>query len=317
MPPAAPADRFRKALAALVGSGKLRLGVAVSGGPDSLALLLLASQALKGSIAAATVDHGLRPEGAAEARHVASICADLGVPHAVLRPAAPIAGNLQAGARRARYKLLEQWRVGQSLDWVATAHHADDQLETMVMRLLRGSGIDGLAAIRAVNGHVLRPLLGFRKAELVAIAKAGGFAPVDDPSNRDDRFDRVRLRGPLAAIEFDPDRLVRSAAAFAQASEALDWVAAREAQCVVSEQDGIVRLSETGYPPELLRRIVQTCLARFDPAIDPRGPAIDRLLAALAESEKATIGTLLVEPDEAGWRFSLAPPRRRRGPVND
>jgi tRNA(Ile)-lysidine synthase len=125
-------------------------GLAVSGGPDSMALLLLAHAALPGAIEAATVDHGLRAEAAAEAEFVASICASLGVPHVTLGVRlAP--GNLQSEARVARYSALADWACERGIGAIATAHHADDQAETLLLRLGRASGVAGLAGVRAVG----------------------------------------------------------------------------------------------------------------------------------------------------------------------
>ena len=138
-------ERFGADLDALVPSG-MRLGVAVSGGPDSLALLLLAAAARPTMVEAATVDHGLRAGSADEARMVAGICKQLGVPHRTLLadwPEAPTT-NIQAAARAMRYRLLNEWAIDRGLPAVATAHHADDQAETLLMRLVRGAGVGGL-----------------------------------------------------------------------------------------------------------------------------------------------------------------------------
>lgn len=303
-------ERFGVALHRLTGEERPALGIAVSGGPDSLALLLLAHRTSGGRLAAATIDHRLREESADEARHVAGICADLGVPHAILAPATPITGNLQAGAREARYALLEEWRERAGLDWIATAHHADDQLETMVMRLLRGSGIDGLAAIRVANRRVIRPLLGFRRSELQAIVDESRFAAIDDPSNRDTRFDRVRLRRVLERIaDIDPGRLARSAEALRDASAALDWATRQTAQHRVSAASGRVTLDADGLPAELRRRLVLHCLERIAPEADPAGPALDALIAALEEGEKRTLAGVACEGGRR-WRFSPAPARK-------
>ena len=266
-------------------------------------------------MAAATVDHGLRPEAADEARLVASCCAELGVPHTTLKPARPIAGNLQSEARKARYGLLEKWREKEALGWVATAHHADDQLETILMRLLRGSGVDGLAAIRPVHGAVVRPLLGMRRGELEALVANHGWTPVRDPANEDPRFDRARLRKAITGLpDFAPDRLARSASALAGAAEALDWVARREAGGIVRDEDGGILLAQTAYPHDLLRRLVTICLERIDPGAAPRGPALDAFIDALSRGERRTLGAVLGEPvrgeGRQGWRFRRAPPRK-------
>jgi tRNA(Ile)-lysidine synthase len=217
-----------QATARLIGravSGEDRFGLAVSGGADSMALLALAHRCWPGQIEAATVDHGLRPAAHEEAQMVADWCALHGVPHATLKPAGPISGSLQAQARAARYTLLEQWCVERGLDWLLTAHHADDQLETLLLRLGRGSGVGGLASVRARRGSILRPMLGMRRAELRAWCDAEDVPFFDDPSNADERFDRARLRGRLAGLDLiDPARLERSVEALAQADAALDWM---------------------------------------------------------------------------------------------
>ena len=138
IPSAEATARFADALAAIWpeaerGSG-LKLGLAVSGGPDSTALLLLAAAALPGRIAAASVDHGLRDGSAGEAADVGTLCARLGVPHAVLAVEVA-AGNLQTEARRARYAALARWLAANDLSALATGHHADDQAETLLLRL--------------------------------------------------------------------------------------------------------------------------------------------------------------------------------------
>jgi tRNA(Ile)-lysidine synthase len=222
------AARFRADLEALTGAAPDRLALAVSGGPDSLALLLLASAAYPGRVQAATVDHGLRRQGAAEAEFVADLCGRLGVPHATFAAEMNDSANLQAAARERRYALLAQWALEIGAGCLLTAHHLDDQAETLVMRLVRGSGLAGLSGIRAVNPPLVRPLLGWRRAELAAIVDAAGIPPVADPSNEDERFDRVRVRKRLADADWlDPASLARSAAALAEAEEALGWAAER------------------------------------------------------------------------------------------
>jgi tRNA(Ile)-lysidine synthase len=303
--------RFRADLERLAGPDPGRIGLAVSGGPDSVALLLLALAA-GGDVAAATVDHGLRPESAAEGAFVADLCRRLEIPHEVLRPAVPISGSVQAAARRARYALLEDWRRRQSLDWILTAHHADDQAETLLMRLNRGAGVGGLSGVRAVNKRVLRPLLGWRRAELESIVAAAGIAPVDDPSNRDPRFDRVRLRSELARAGWiDAAALARSAQALAEADEALEWSAARLAcERLTDTADGL-ELDAAGLPPELRRRLVRHALAAINPEAAPRGDELSRLLATLEHGGTATLAEVRCRGG-ASWRFGPAPPRRRR-----
>ena len=302
-------DRFRADLVALTGGGPERLGVAVSGGPDSLALLLLARAAFPGDVAAATVDHKLRPESAAEAAFVGTVCAGLGVPHIVLVADRAIARNVQAEARALRYRLLGQWAAAEDLRWLLTAHHADDQVETLLMRLNRGAGVAGLSGVRAANRRVLRPLLGWRRAELAGIVRAAGLTPVADPSNEDERYDRVRLRRRLAGAPWlDAAALARSAAALAEAEAALDWAAAGLIDERVGRDGDAVRFDPAGVPPELRRRIL---LHLLDAAEPPRGEALQRLLATLEAGGTATLAGTKCAGGPV-WRFTPAPPRRAR-----
>lgn len=309
-PPAEAVERFRSDLAALGCEAPNGLGVAVSGGPDSLALLLLARAALPGRVKAATVDHGLRPEAADEAAFVAKLCTRLGVVHETLRPVMPITGNLQSAARQARYALLEDWRGSRSLDWLATAHHADDQAETLLMRLNRGSGVAGLSGVRAVNMRVVRPLLGWRRSELVAIVAGCGIDPVTDPSNSDDRFDRVRLRRQLCQAEWiDAGAVARSAAALAEAEVALEWAAERLwTERAVPFGDGI-RLDPEGLPAELRRRLVRRALGHFALGAAPRGDALGRFIEALEAGETTTLAGVMGHGGPI-WELGPAPPRR-------
>ena len=317
MHPIDPADvaRFGQDLGALWperGAGVL--GVAVSGGPDSIALLLLATQALPGAVEAATVDHRLRAESAQEAAAVADLCRALGVPHATL--AVEVAdGNLQAKARAARYGALAGWAEAHGLAAVATAHHADDQAETLLLRLNRASGVAGLAGTRArsaVPGStlpLLRPLLGWRKSGLAGVVAAAGLAAADDPSNADDRFDRARLRKALAQVDWlDVPAIAASATYLADADAALDWAARREwAECVSTEGLGIV------YRPQAPRAVALRVLTRIVTQLDgvePRGATVARVFDTLIARQPASIGNLVARATPAGWSFVKAPQRR-------
>jgi tRNA(Ile)-lysidine synthase len=290
----------------LGGSGPDRLGLAVSGGPDSLALLLLASG--QGPVHAATVDHGLRPESRNEAEHVAAICAARGVPHHILAVCLPT-GSTQAQARAARYRVLGEWCVANGLTHLATAHHADDQAETLLMRLARGAGLSGLAGIRRERPlrpgvTLIRPLLDRRKAELEDVVAAAGLRPVRDPSNASLRYDRTHARALLAQAGWlDPVRIANSAAHLAQAEAALEWAADRAA----AERIEDCSCDPRDLPPEILRRLMLRLFARF--GVEPRGPELVRLIAALRDGRPGTLGGVQVTPGTR-WTLTVAPPRR-------
>lgn len=319
-PPSAAADavsaveaaRFGEALSRLLPAGG-QFGLAVSGGPDSLAMLLLAHAAVPGRFEAATVDHGLRPESAAEAAFVARVCASLGVPHATLRVRVP-EGNVQEEARKARYAALARWADERGLKALATAHHADDQAETVLMRLNRGSGLAGLAGVRAratVPGGtlpVVRPLLDWRRSELVAVVARAGIEPVEDPSNRDARYDRARLRAALAGADWlDPLAIAQSAAHLADAEEAIAWAAGREWHERVERAEGLLRY-RPGAPRAVVLRVVGRIVAEMGGSA--RGGAVARLVESLERGEAGTLGGVAARVERGAWVFRPEPPRR-------
>jgi tRNA(Ile)-lysidine synthase len=303
-------DRFRAALCRL-GCADDRLLCAVSGGPDSLALLLLAQQILPGKLVAVTIDHQLRSDSSNEAQVVAKICRDLGVSHIILTPDKKIVGNLQSSARTARYALLERAADAENCQHIATAHHADDQLETLLMRLARGSGVDGLSGIRARNGRVVRPLLEFTKAELIDICSSGGIEAVNDPSNANIDFDRVAMRRWLASTQhpFPATRALRTTSALADASDALVWMTDTLAAQRIRQENDIIICKASDLPSELKRRLLIRCLRKMDSNLAPRGDAIDRLLTDLENAQASMIGNIKCLGG-ADWQFSKAPPRR-------
>jgi tRNA(Ile)-lysidine synthase len=286
----------------------------VSGGPDSLALLLLTHVVRPGHIEAATVDHGLRAASASEAADVARICARLGVPHVTLRVTVA-EGNLQAQARHARYAALRTWLDERGLAALATGHHADDQAETLLMRLNRAGGVAGLAGVRergrlpGSDQLLLRPLLGWRRAELASVVSEAGLVAADDPSNANDRFDRVRLRQALTSIDWlDIPAMAASAAHLADADAALDWAATREwTEAVTNEGLGVI------YRPRAPRAIALRVIARIVWQLDgeeARGGALARVFEALLARQPASIGGLVARPLPQGWSFSKAPKRK-------
>jgi tRNA(Ile)-lysidine synthase len=306
--------RFESDLAPLAPAGG-RLGVAVSGGPDSLALLLLAAAARPGMVESATVDHRLRPESRQEADFVRGICDRLGVPHRTLAVTVAPGASLQAQARSARYAALGEWAIERGLDAVATAHHADDQAETLLMRLARGAGLGGLVGVRHARPleagvTLVRPLLEWRRAELAAVVAAAGLTPIDDPANRDPRHDRSRFRFMLAEADWaDPERLAASARWLADADEALEWALASLLESRVIRSGAAITVDAEGLPREMQRRLL---LAGFDRmgAHRPRGPDLDRARKALAAGKVVTLSALKLEPGPP-WMLSAAPAKRR------
>lgn len=307
------------------------LGLAVSGGPDSLALLLLAHAALPGRIAACSIDHGLRPEAAGEVALVERIAAERGIPFTPLAVRlAP--GNLQAQARAARYAALAAWAAGAGLGAVATAHHADDQAETLLMRLNRGSGLAGLAGVRPrarLGGGdipLLRPLLGWRKAELAQVVAEAGITPAADPSNTDPAFDRARLRARLALADWlDPVQIAASAAHLAESWQAFEWYAELDWHEMVMREDTPEGLPGYAYCANVPRVIAIETILRIITVLGGHATRSEaaRAWERLWAGENASLGGVLAVPgvervEKVGvpmrvWRFR---PEPARGSVN-
>ena len=246
------------------------LGVAVSGGGDSMALLHLLHMlsTLHGTkLRVVTVDHGLRPEAAAEAKMVADFCCGLGLRHDVLVwEGWDGTGNLQDAARRARYELMGAWGRSNKIDAIAVGHTADDQAETVLMRLARRSGVDGLAGMKrrlVMEGMTwVRPLLSASRAELRAYLTQSKIPWVEDPSNNNDAFERIKARKALEALEplgITVEALSEVADNLLEVRKALEWqtfLAARDAIYVnagaVVVDDHKMRL----LPDEIQRRLL-------------------------------------------------------------
>jgi tRNA(Ile)-lysidine synthase len=304
--------------------------VAVSGGPDSTALLLMVAEwaGRRGTtrIAAATVDHGLRPESAAEAQSVADLCERLGVPHAILLwTGAKPSTHLQERAREARYRLLSEHARAIVAGTIVTGHHADDQAETVLFRLMRGSGVAGLRGMEPMSRRdgvsIARPLLGVGKSALIAFARARGAAFVEDPSNAELRFARPRLRaliGGLAGEGLDAEGLARLARRAAEADDALARMTA-EVEARLDANGPIDARSVFEAPIAIVQRI----LARRIAAAGGRDltriglEKIEALALRLRDASlegrafKANVGGAVVRLTAAGkLEFSPEPARR-------
>ena len=264
------ADRVEIAFAPLA----LRRAVllAVSGGPDSTALLFLAAGEAKRAggppLFAATVDHELRPESAGEAAEVGALAAKLGVAHATLKwEGVKPATRLQERAREARYALLIEHAKEIGAEAIVTAHHLDDQAETVLMRLARGSGVAGLAGIPAESERggmkILRPLLDVTKAELIAVCEGAGLAYFSDPSNHNERFFRARLRKILAEEGLNASALARLARRAEQVEAALvSQTAAAEARLGLIATGACEANRLLAEPTEIVQRLMTAAIAR-------------------------------------------------------
>lgn len=302
--------------------------LAVSGGSDSTALLRLVA-ASGATPPVVTVDHGLREDSATEAAGVARLCSALGLAHVTLawrhRAAA---GNLQAAAREARYRLIADWAVPRGIGTIVTGHTLDDQAETVLMRLARGSGVDGLAAMRE-TGHLgemtlFRPLLGLGRGALRDHLRSLGQAWVEDPSNADRRFDRVKAREALrhlAPLGLTPERLARTAEHMARAADALEAVldgwAATEVDLRPTGEARIARAAWAGLPDELRLRLLARVLGAvsgqvYRPRFDALAP-LDGALRDPVAAGRALHGCLIrPEPDVlliVREPAAVAPPR--------
>jgi tRNA(Ile)-lysidine synthase len=251
-----------------------RIGIAVSGGGDSVALLHLIARwsAQTGcQISAVTVDHGLRPESVAEAAGVSALCRTLGVGHDILQwSRKATAGNLPAAARDARYGLMAQWAQAKGIGGIVVGHTADDVAETFLMRLGRAAGLDGLAQMASNferDGiRWARPLLQHRRIELRNYLRRHGVSWAEDPSNDDLRYTRTQARaalGTLTPLGITAQSLNHSALALRQARDALDTYTRREAAAHLREEAGDILIPQVMDPPvpdDVRRRLLVAAL---------------------------------------------------------
>ena len=287
-----------------------RVGVAFSGGPDSLGLLILAAKwaakSPRRSVVALTVDHGLRAEAAAEARYCARIAKSLGVKHRILRWQGdkPKAG-IQAAAREARYALLEEACRKEKLDSLLVAHHLEDQAETFLLRLARGSGVDGLAGMAASRWladpqgappvRLLRPLLDVPRTALRAVVARAGLEAIEDPSNDNPKYDRVKVRQmaeALSSLGLSAQRLADTASNMARAKEALD----AETDAFLKNDaklyaTGCVELAAAAFlklPEEIALRVLAEVLKYVGASAYP--PRFEALMGLYAEMQAGKLG---------------------------
>jgi tRNA(Ile)-lysidine synthase len=298
---------------------------AVSGGPDSMALLALlavwSKTAGRPPLFAVTIDHGLRPEARAEADKVADVCAHFRVDHRTLvwsgtKPATGIA----AAAREARYRLLRTAVRSSRSTHLVTAHHADDQAETVLMRLAAGSGPAGLAAMRPLSDWgdgltLARPFLGLRKARLMATAESFGLPVARDPTNDDLAHPRPRLRSATTVLEQEgltTERLCLLAMRSARAEDALAALAA-ERIAAARVGSGLDWRRLASAPEEIRLRALSQLLSAGEPRLQQLETLLAQVDAACAVSvpTKSTLGTSLITLDSDGVLTCKAAPARR------
>ncbi len=298
--------------APLVDAGGIAL--AVSGGADSVALMRLvadwrARNGLAMPVTVFTVDHGLRAEARAEAEQVGAWARAVGLNHEILtwHGEKPVA-DIQAAARAARYRLLIEACARGGLSHLALAHHRDDQAETVLMRLARGSGVDGLAAMAEDTIRdgltMVRPLLDQPKARLVATLRALGQDWVEDPTNADRRFARPRLRSLMPALAGEgmtAERLAETARRMRRVRAALDQAAGDlHEHCVSEDRAGFCRLDRDRFadaPEEIGLRVLSRLLmgiggSDYPPRLDRLERLYGLLTAPEGEDDSGTIATL-------------------------
>jgi tRNA(Ile)-lysidine synthase len=300
------------------------LVLAVSGGPDSMALMVLAARwrgRLRNmpKLIAVTIDHGLRREAKAEARRVAALARALKVPHRIVRWTGkkPDTG-LQQAARLVRYRLLADAARQAGAAHILTAHTCDDQAETVLIRMMRGSGISGLGAMQKVSPvpgagdvQLLRPLLAVAKSRLIATLKAASIAFAEDPSNRDPRFTRARLRAlmPILAAEgLDTARLSLLADRLKRADRAIEAVVDRAMALFAPEpgdttrsRAGIDAAAYQGLPDEIALRLIGRAVAQFGDEGPVELAKLEALKRSLDDALKAS-----KKPGKIKFRRSLA-----------
>lgn len=305
--------------------------LAVSGGPDSIALMLLAAQwsgRASRDIAVATVDHGLRADSRAEAEQVGAWARARGFAHHLLTWRGPKpATRIQERARAARYALLSGCAAEIGASAIVTAHHADDQAETILFRLTRGSGVAGLAGMTAETPcgalKLLRPLLGWRKVALEELCRQAGQDYFRDPSNANETFARARLRKlqPLLAAQgLDESALLRLGQRAARADAALEFCAdAARTRALAASDSAQTRFDAStlrDLPQEILQRLLATEMARLAPTAPLRLERLENAAQRLADALGAgaplrmTIGGLLIEARGGCVTMSPEPLRR-------
>lgn len=302
-----------------------RIGIAFSGGGDSAALLHLAARWRQGRVVmAATVDHGLRPDSLAEAEAAGDTARALGLSHSILhwQRGPEDRANLMAAARDARLRLLADWAREHALEAVLLGHTLDDQAETFLMRLARGAGVDGLSAMadhRESEGMVwLRPLTGCGRQELRDWLAGQGIGWVDDPSNDNTAFERVRMRKALEMLGIAPESFATSARNLASARQALQEIAVRTAAGAEAASGSLALPLQPflAAPSEIRRRLLVAALRWMNGQEYPaRRDKIAHALDAVGMGRKVTLEGSILMPDAQWLRLIREPAAAARAPA--
>ena len=316
------ADEFALALAQCAVKPDTKIAVAVSGGPDSMALLLLLQKWDKSRIFAVTVDHDLRADSATEAAQIAQWCEQLGILHTILKwqHDQPKTG-IMAAARQARYDLLGDWCRSQNIYYLTVGHHRDDQAETVLMRLAKGSGLDGLGGMRRAkqlqNVTLIRPLLDFSKDRLVATCQDHGQEFFADPSNHNEKFARARLRNVMNALAdegLSTDRLIDLAERAASAADALSWLTDQALTACYDQGARILDWPKLqAYPADIQERAVKSVLMAIGGEnYPPRRAQLLALLQALPQLDfkGRTLHQCVITRKKDGTFYFYAEPKQ-------
>ncbi|MCL1892388.1 MAG: tRNA lysidine(34) synthetase TilS [Alphaproteobacteria bacterium] len=282
------------------------VALAVSGGVDSVALLYWYAAAGLPCVAL-TVDHGLRADSAVEAAAVKKMAADLGISHETLHWTGEKPGTgLEAAARKARYDLMLDWCRKNNIGVLMTAHQADDQIETFLMHLGRGSGVYGLGGIRAETERdgviIARPLLHVFRAELKPWCDSHSVKYFQDEMNEDENFMRVRIRknrhGLQGKLDISDERILLAVENLGRAREAMEFALSSQFSVLSSDDDGRAIFPAAGLfslPRELQLKFLSEALRRVAGAeYSPRLCEIERLLEKLGDDTIATLGNCAV-----------------------
>ncbi len=290
-----------------------KIAIACSGGADSMALAYLLSQAHE--VVALIVDHGLRAASAAEAKKAAKILDGLGIENVILKKKNKIKSNLQEEARKLRYGLMTDYCRRHKIKYLATAHHAEDNAETFLLRLSRGSGLDGLSGIAEINEmqgvKIIRPVLRFSKDELKKALILKKIKWVEDPTNKTGKYKRNKLRqalGNLEDAELITSRINDAAENLARVRDFIELESAKAYQtCVSSSRLDIKKLGQ--LHDEIAYRVLSQLIMRVSGSEKkPRFEKLKRLKNDLLMGKTRTLNGLIFRPKQGEIIISIEKP---------